>query len=161
MTGVTFFVRGNPRPGGSKRYVGHYYNSTVRKHVPLLVDDCDKNPFWRNTVAATAREAMAGRKKYTGALELSVVFYLPRPKSHYGVKGLLPSAREHPIVKPDTTKLMRSTEDALTGIVWKDDAQVVEQTAIKRYVRDPSEDVGALINVNEINMPALAGGVAV
>ena len=31
------------------------------------------------------------------------------------------------------TKLVRAVEDALTGLVWRDDAQVVVQTVRKRY----------------------------
>ena len=42
---------------------------------------------------------------------------------------------------------MRSTEDALTGIIWRDDSQVVEHRIRKVYVeRDP----GAEININQI-----------
>jgi Holliday junction resolvase RusA-like endonuclease len=36
-------------------------------------------------------------------------------------------------VAPDTTKLVRSTEDALKGICWRDDSQVVYQVASKEY----------------------------
>jgi Holliday junction resolvase RusA-like endonuclease len=33
--------------------------------------------------------------------------------------------------KPDTTKLIRCTEDALQGVCWHDDCQVVSQQATK------------------------------
>ncbi len=36
-------------------------------------------------------------------------------------------------MKPDATKLVRALEDALTRIVWKDDAQVVTQVVHKRF----------------------------
>lgn len=68
-----------------------------------------------------------------GPLELLVVFTVPRPKGHYGARGLRPSAPEYPAVRPDVTKLLRAVEDACTGIVWRDDAQIIEQHATKRY----------------------------
>jgi Holliday junction resolvase RusA-like endonuclease len=76
---------------------------------------------------------MKGRSLYQGPLQLTVLFYVPRPKSHYGVKGQLKSAPRYPTVRPDVTKLVRPLEDSLTGIVWRDDAQVVRQLAEKRY----------------------------
>jgi len=68
-----------------------------------------------------------------GALEVSVIFTVPRPKGHFGARGLKPSAPAYPTVRPDVTKLLRAVEDACTGIVWRDDAQIVAQHAIKRY----------------------------
>jgi Holliday junction resolvase RusA-like endonuclease len=35
------------------------------------------------------------------------------------------SAPEWPVARPDALKLARAAEDALTGIVWADDAQIV------------------------------------
>ena len=66
-------------------------------------------------------------------LNLEVDFYVPRPKGHFGKRGLRLSAPAFPTVKPDATKLLRAVEDALTGIVWRDDAQVVEQHVSKLY----------------------------
>ena len=48
-----------------------------------------------------------------------MVFSLPRPKS-------APKAVKHQARKPDLSKLVRATEDALTDAgVWEDDARVV------------------------------------
>lgn len=76
---------------------------------------------------------MVGRDLWHGPVELVVRFYVPRPKSHYGAKGLRPVAPSYPTVAPDVTKLLRAVEDALKGIVWRDDSQVVIQHAWKRY----------------------------
>lgn len=43
------------------------------------------------------------------------------------------AANAYPITKPDSTKLVRAVEDALTGVLWGDDAQVVDQHVFKRY----------------------------
>ncbi len=39
--------------------------------------------------------------------------------------------------KPDKLKLMRSTEDALTGIIWGDDAQDISGSVDKCYGEKP------------------------
>ena len=36
-------------------------------------------------------------------------------------------------VKPDVDKVLRATLDALTGIAYEDDAQVVDAHPVKRY----------------------------
>jgi Holliday junction resolvase RusA-like endonuclease len=127
---LTFTVYGRPAPAGSKRFVPA---GGKRGGRPLVIDDSKRSRPWKQDVAAIAGEAMAGRELLVGPLELVLVFYLARPKGHYGARGVLPSAPEWPIVKPDVLKLARAVEDALTGQVWRDDAQVVLETISKRY----------------------------
>ena len=64
-------------------------------------------------------------------------FCFARPRSHYGtgknvhiVKGSSPG---HMAVMPDLDKLARCSLDALSGVVFKDDAQVVVLTLRKCY----------------------------
>lgn len=141
---MIIIVPGIPAPGGSKRPVRNKY--TGKTH---LIDDCKRNPEWRAVVALKAQEARVGGVM-RGPLRLSVTFVYPRPKNHYRTgknAGVLrPDAPKHKTTKPDTTKLLRSTEDALTGIAWVDDSQVVEQWATKIYGDDP----GAVITIEEM-----------
>jgi hypothetical protein len=89
----------------------------------------------------------------TGAIAVEVVFKMPRPQSHLGRAGNpLPSAPAFHTTRPDATKLWRSTEDALTGIMWSDDAQIVLQTIQKRYA-DTGEHPGVWINVMRAGRP--------
>jgi crossover junction endodeoxyribonuclease RusA len=125
--GIVFTVFGNPQPGGSKTPVRALDGRT------FVRDSNKKAAPWKERVSQVAGEMMKGRSLYQGPLQLTVLFYVPRPKSHYGVKGQLKSAPRYPTVRPDVTKLVRPLEDSLTGIVWRDDAQVVRQLAEKRY----------------------------
>ena len=84
----------------------------------------------------------------TGPISLSIVFLFPRPKSHYSTKGTLkPSAPTFHAVKPDGSKCLRSTEDALVdaGLI-QDDARIAISSHVKRYCTS-SEHHGAIITI--------------
>jgi Holliday junction resolvase RusA-like endonuclease len=72
-----------------------------------------------------------------GPLFLKVQVVNKRPKGHFGTGNnsttLKANAPRYKTSKPDTTKLVRGIEDALTGHVWVDDSLIVEQTASKIY----------------------------
>jgi Holliday junction resolvase RusA-like endonuclease len=142
---VEVFVPGEPAPGGSKR-------AFVVNGRAVVKDDCRRNGPWRDRVASFAREAHPG-PPLEGPLALTMTFVLARPKGHYGAGRhsgrVRPSAPAHPTVKPDTTKLVRAAEDALTGVLWRDDTQIVRQTAAKRYAC-PGEAPGLRLAVEEV-----------
>lgn len=150
MNCVRFFVPGEPAPGGSKKIIPN--RKTGR---PIIVEDCKRTAGWRRSVALAARRAWPGHP-LDGPLKLEVIFLRQRPKTHFRKRGGKLTAdihewaaRELPTTRPDATKLLRSTEDALTGIVWRDDAQVIEQAAAKAYHARP----GALIAISKIEEP--------
>lgn len=127
MSEVTFTVYGTPQPAGSK-------TAGMSKSGKMFVRDSAKGSApWKRQVAQSAGMAMNGRGVLDGALKLTVIFTVPRPKGHYGKRGIRPSAPPYPTVRPDVTKLLRAVEDACTGVVWRDDAQVVHQHAMKLY----------------------------
>lgn len=143
---ITIRVIGKPAPGGSKNGFGFR-----RKDGSIgvnIVESSKGNAGWRRLVQITALTAMACRNPFVGPVVLDVVFVMPRPKAHFNTKGGLHpwAAAAHHISTPDTTKLVRSTEDALKSIVWIDDNQVVIQHAKKRY-RGVDERPGAIITV--------------
>lgn len=150
---VTFHVNGLAAPAGSKR--GFHNPRTGRV---IITDDSKRSKPWQAAVRDAAVEAMSGGL-FVGPLELVVTFTVPRPKGHYGsgrnAERLLPSAPPFPAVKPDVTKLVRAVEDALTGIVWRDDAQVIAQHASKVY----GEPAGCTVEVQSLE-PIVAEAVA-
>lgn len=100
---------------------------------------------WRSAVAAAGFNALAGTSDdpledpglLDGVLALDVVFVKPRPKSHYrtgrNAHLLRDTAPSAPNTKPDGLKLRRAVEDALTGVVWVDDARITEGRERKTY----------------------------
>lgn len=125
--GLVFTVYGHAEPGGSKR-------AGMNKEGRIFVrDDNPKTQPWKLQIAQVAGELMVGREMFKGPLYLVATFYRVRPASHFNKSGVSRSAPKHPTTRPDTTKLLRPVEDALQGIVYQDDAQIVEQLVRKRY----------------------------
>lgn len=138
---ITFFVPGIPKTAGSKRGIPIYRGKKGNKQFTgkvVVIEDCKKSADWRGDVIKFASEAYSG-PLITSAIWLRVNFLFSRPKNHFGTgknKGTLKkSAPEHHLVKPDALKLMRAVEDALMGIIYKDDAQVIHPDPYKMYVR--------------------------
>jgi Holliday junction resolvase RusA-like endonuclease len=142
---ITFFVAGVPAPGGSK--TGIYIPNLKRV---VMTPASKKTKPWMGLVAASAKEAYSG-PLLTRPIWLSIEFRFCRPKGHYGTGKnagtLKSSAPKHCLVKPDRTKCLRSTEDALVGIIFRDDSQVVSGPTTKVYVE---RDCGAMITIMEI-----------
>jgi crossover junction endodeoxyribonuclease RusA len=133
---VTFRVEGlAPAPQGSKRHVGG----------GVMIESCNAVKPWRLLVAQSAIAARVPLLR--GPVRLSLVFLFSRPAGHYRKNGTLkPSAPAYHAVRPDGSKLQRSTEDALSGLVIEDDARIVGTVWDKRYCVG-GERPGALITV--------------
>lgn len=128
---VTIVVYGKAQPAGSKRAF------TPRPGAqPIIVDANPKSRPWKTEVSHAAAQTYDG-DLMDGALALEATFYEPRPKAHYGTGKnahvLKATAPMFPTKVPDTTKLVRGIEDAMTGIVYRDDSQIVEQHNRKMY----------------------------
>ncbi len=122
---LEFVVAGIPAPQGSKRVF-------VRGGRVSLVESCARVKPYRALVSLAASQARteAPTQQPVG---IAIAFVFVRPKSHYTSKGALRAgAPTHP-GKPDIDKLCRAVLDALTGILYHDDAQVVSLNASKRY----------------------------
>ena len=106
---------------------------------------------WKGAIAASL-QAHAG-KAITDALRVDLVFYFPRPKSHFGTgKNATTLKLSAPIwhtKKPDIDNLEKAVYDALSeksGIgLWKDDTQVVKSRPEKRYA--DNRPAGMLIDI--------------
>lgn len=131
---IAFTVYGVAAPAGSKKALPLRGRPGAR---PIIVDDSKRSRPWKRDVAQAAGVAMNGSRLLEGPLELRVIFHVPRPKGHFGsgrnAGQVRASAPAYPTVKPDVTKLLRAVEDACTSVVWRDDAQIIDQLALKRY----------------------------
>lgn len=77
-----------------------------------------------------------------GELSVEIKFYRSIQKSlskKERAKRL--SGENRPIVKPDLDNYVKSTLDALNGILWTDDARIVDLHAHKYYSDDPHIEI--------------------
>jgi Holliday junction resolvase RusA-like endonuclease len=139
-------VNGMPRPGGSKV-------PGMSKKGKLFVRPANPNTaVWRSEVEVAAKSQYQG-PLLTGPIFMTYIFRFPRPKCHYRTGKhshiLRPDAPHWHTGTPDLTKIIRSTEDALTGIAWTDDALVCKRKEKKRYCNS-GESPGVTIQIYEM-----------
>ena len=118
---IEFTVPGRAAPQGSKAFKGF----TKTGHAILAESSTAVGP-WRKRVAICAHNAMQGKPPTDSAVVVRVGFILPRPKS--APKRSTPLA----VKRPDIDKLGRAILDALSGVIFCDDSQVVDLTLSKR-----------------------------
>lgn len=158
---VRFFVPGQPEPAGSKKSFvpldkrlanddwprGMPYKDANGRVIVNTVDDNPKSKVWKQAVGLIAKQAFAGRELLDCPVAVGFRFCVARPKGHYGTgrnAGIVKnSAPTYPAVKPDALKLARAAEDAMTGVVWTDDARIVSEWIDKSY----QEPVGLWVTV--------------
>ena len=125
---ITITVGGIAQPQGSKNaFPVKLKGGGVRC---VVVDANSKSlTHWRTQIANAARDEMSGDPLFDGPLGVIITINLPRPQSR--------AKRHHyPDRRPDWEKLARAAGDALTGVVWTDDARIVTGLVGKRYAGD-------------------------
>jgi crossover junction endodeoxyribonuclease RusA len=133
---IEFVVYGKPAQMGSKK-------AFVRGGRAIITDDnSEKRKQWANAVSSVAAEVMRGRDLISSPVQLRALFYFRRPNSHYGsgrnATTLKSSAPELHSQTPDLDKLIRCLGDALTGIVFRDDA-LIWSMVISRHWTEKQE----------------------
>lgn len=119
---LVFTVYGVAQPQGSAKA---FMPKGAR--FPVVTSDNPQLKGWRQLVAHAASHALHGAGMLAdGPVRICAAFYLPRPKA----LGGKPKAH---LTRPDVDKLARAIGDALTGVVWRDDAQVVQLKVTKQY----------------------------
>ena len=113
-----------------------------------------KTRKWEQTAALMAQAQMRGRDPLQGPLEVVVIAEWPVPVSWPAWKR--DSALQGRIchtTKPDADNIIKAAVDALNGIVFRDDSQIVGMIARKGY----SERPAVTIRVRALDaMPAQA-----
>ncbi len=126
---IEFFVPGRAAPAGSKK--------GIRRGGHVAVIDANKKAApWKERVALFASQVFSG-SLMDGPIRASFVFCRLRPKNHHVANDRTrPVKNNQPIAPcgmPDVLKLSRGVEDALTGVIWTDDARIVVERLWKVY----------------------------
>jgi len=120
MREIRFTVLGRPQPQGSK-------NAFKHGNRVVLVEASKGLKPWRSVVALEAKlfmESVQDHSLIDGPVAVDILFTFVPGKT---VK------RKAMTTKPDADKLARAVLDSLTGVCWRDDAQVVDLRARKVY----------------------------
>ena len=118
MGKITLTVYGTPQ--ALKRHRHRSVGKFVQTYDP---SSQDKENFLQKAVLDNKPD-----RPMEGAIELNAIFYMPRPKGHFGSgrnEGKLKSsAPNYHTKKPDLDNMLKFIKDALNGIYWKDDSQI-------------------------------------
>lgn len=152
MKEFSFFVEGSPAPGGSKTaFVARRGDGSIvmrpGTNVPVInMSDAGgkANKEWRKIVTLTGKAFMAGARPFDCPFKVEFVFFIRRPRSHYRTGKFAHLLRDdapmYHTQAPDALKYARSTEDALTDVIWKDDSQTVRLCSEKRWASDAEKE---------------------
>jgi Holliday junction resolvase RusA-like endonuclease len=137
---VIIVLPGPPKGKGRPRFsrkLGIAYTPTETRNYEGMLRDCAVN-------------AMDGRPPIKGPVCLTVVSYFPiapswsKKKQTKAANGLI-----FPTVRPDVDNIVKMT-DALNGIVWDDDRQVISCEVFKRFSRSPRLHIDVTSYENQV-----------
>lgn len=144
---IQFFVTGEPkaqpRPRAFARKFGDKWQARVY--------DAKTAEGWKSLVADAAKRNRPA-SPFAGPVIVHLVFWMPRPKSHYRSGKHAGNLREDApffhTSKPDRDNLDKAVLDALTQLgFWKDDAQVCDGSLRKLY----GEPAGCSVSIQSVS----------
>lgn len=128
---ITFTVPGEPASKGRPRFS----RASGRAYTP------HKTLVAENWIRHHAIEAMDGRAPLDGPLSLQIRAFFSVPKSTTKAKRAeIEAGTVRPTKKPDADNIAKLA-DALNGIVFVDDSQVVTLHVFKLYAADPRMEI--------------------
>lgn len=130
---IQFTVYGEPTAQGRPKF-------STRGGFAKAYDPA-KSRDYKDYVKLAASEH-APKALLEGPLGMVLTVYRSTPKSFSKIKATLAeSGQLTPTTKPDIDNYLKGVKDALKGVIWKDDSQVVEVFARKRYSARPRIEV--------------------
>jgi Holliday junction resolvase RusA-like endonuclease len=137
MTPITIHIPGKVQPKQRARSTkqGHHYTPQPTR-------------TYEGIARSLAMDAMGNRPPSRQAIRMDLLICLDIPDSwpQWKAKEAL-DGRMAATTKPDADNVLKSCKDALNGVVWVDDCQVVQCNVQKIYSSNP----GALITVYFLN----------
>lgn len=133
-------VPGHPVGKGRARSVLRGFKTTATgKRAPVIGHYTpDKTRTWEGIARTLAMNALRGRLPTREPVLLHLRITLPVPASWPQWKQALAlDGRIAPTVKPDADNVEKAVKDALNGVAWHDDCQVVQCIKAKHYGAAP------------------------
>lgn len=129
---MRFTIPGEPCAKGRPRFSRQ--GPFVRTYTPA------KTANYENLVVLEYQNA--GGRMHEGMISMTVRTFFPIPKSaSKKLRGQMLSGAVRPTKKPDGSNVLKAVEDALNGIAYRDDSQIVTSHIEKWYSDEPHTDV--------------------
>jgi Holliday junction resolvase RusA-like endonuclease len=127
---ISFTIPGAPVGKGRPRF--------ARRGRFTAVYTPEKTASFENLVKLKAEEAMQGSSPIAGAVSVELTLCVPIPASFSKKKRAAALNDEiFPTTKPDCSNVQKGVEDAMNGIVYNDDKQIVRVLVKKFYAETP------------------------
>ena len=131
---MKIIIYGNPVAQGRPKFSTH--NGYVRAYDP------QKSRDWKSYAKFCAAEEMKGKPLLTCPLRVVVMSYREIPKSLSKKKALqAQNGLIRPSTKPDIDNYIKGAFDAIEGIVYKNDSQIVSLCSEKYYSTEPRLEI--------------------
>ena len=126
LNAIIFTIPGLPIAKGRARSC--IRNGHIAHYTP------NKTAQYENLVRLAAQHAMNGEAPVESAVTLIVRAFLPIPISWSLKKQRAAAIGEvTPTKRPDLDNIVKAVKDGANGVTWKDDSQVIDMRASKRY----------------------------
>lgn len=133
---IAFTIPGQPVAKGRPKF--------ARRGAHVVAYTPAKTASYENLVKMAAATAMCGLQPTGAPVALSVTLNLQIPASWSKKRRAAAAAGTICATKkPDADNVLKGIKDGCNGIVWADDAQVVDIRLRKRYAETP----GAIVEV--------------
>jgi len=131
---VTIKVDGVPVPKGRARYVRR--GNHISTYTP------EKTRTYETLIKDAARQAMGVSEPLETPVSLYLYIRVPIPASATKKRlQAIADGSEKPTKKPDASNVLKSVEDGMNGVVYKDDSQIVNIHVTKVYSSEPGVDI--------------------
>ena len=131
---VSFKVDGNPVGKQRARYVKR--GNHVSTYTP------EKTRTYETLIKESAKQAMGSSEPLETPVTLYLYIRVPIPKSCTKKRlEAIQNGSEKPIKKPDASNILKSVEDGMNGVVYKDDSQIVNIHVTKVYSSEAGVDI--------------------
>ena len=131
---ITFKVDGVPVPKGRARYVRR--GNHISTYTP------EKTRTYETLIKDAARQAMGVSEPLETPVSLYLYIRVPIPASATKKRlQAIADGSEKPTKKPDASNVLKSVEDGMNGVVYKDDSQIVNIHVTKVFSSFPGVDI--------------------
>ena len=123
---ITFSVDVDPVGKQRARYAKR--GKFVQAYTP------EKTRTYETAIKESAVQAMGSSEPLETPVSLYLYIRMPIPKSYSKKRTeACLNGSEQPTKKPDSSNILKSVEDALNGVIYKDDCQIINHHMTKVY----------------------------